>query len=89
MKINIFKYLFLAVIFIGIGNVADAQKKKKASSKRTTPKKTKANIQSTTPTEDPVVAEAPKAIVAEEKKYPAGSICKRIGLFTFKPGGCR
>ncbi len=67
MKINIFKYLFLAVIFIGIGNVAEAQKKKKASSKRTTPKKTKANIQSTTPTEDPVVAEAPKAVEAEEK----------------------
>lgn len=67
MKINIFKYLFLAVIFIGIGNAAEAQKKKKASSKRTTPKKTKANIQSTTPTEDPLVAEGPKAIVAEEK----------------------
>ncbi len=67
MKINIFKYLFLAVIFIGIGNVAEAQKKKKSSSKRTTPKKTKANIQSTTPTEDPVVEEAPKAAVVEEK----------------------
>jgi len=69
MKINIFKYLFLAVLFVGIANVADAQKKKKSSSKRTTPKKTNAKIQSTTPTEDPepVVAEAPKAVLAEEK----------------------
>lgn len=67
MKINIFKYLFLAIIFVGSGNVAEAQKKKKTSAKRTTPKKTKAKIQSTTPTEDPVVAEAPKAILAEEK----------------------
>jgi len=67
MKINIFKYLFLAIIFVGIGNVAEAQKKKKASSKRTTPKKTKANIKSTTPTEDPVIAEAPKVVEAEEK----------------------
>jgi len=69
MKINIFKYLFLAILFVGTGNVAEAQKKKKASSKRSTPKKTKAKIQSTTPTEDPepVVAEAPKAIEAEEK----------------------
>ena len=69
MKINIFKYLFLAVLFVGIANVADAQKKKKASSKRTTPKKTNAKIQGTTPTEDPepVVAEAPKAALAEEK----------------------
>jgi gliding motility associated protien GldN len=69
MKINIFKYLFLAILFVGTGNVAEAQKKKKASSKRSTPKKTKAKIQSTTTTEDPepVVAEAPKAIEAEEK----------------------
>jgi gliding motility associated protien GldN len=66
MKINIFKYLFLAVIFVGMTNVADAQKKKKAA-KRTTPKKTNAKIQSTTPTEDPVVEEAPKSALAEEK----------------------
>ena len=76
MKINIFKYLFLAVIFIGIGNVADAQKKKKTSAKRTTPKKTKAKIQSTTPTEDPVVAETPKAVEAEEKSIDSLPIKK-------------
>jgi gliding motility associated protien GldN len=65
MKINIFKYLFLAVLFVGIGNVAEAQKKKKAA-KRTTPKKTNAKIQSTTPTEDPV-ADSPKVALSEEK----------------------
>jgi len=65
MKINIFKYLFLAVLFVGIGNVAEAQKKKKAA-KRTTPKKTSAKIQSTTPTEDPV-ADSQKVALSEEK----------------------
>ncbi len=83
MKINILKYLFLAVIFVGIADVADAQKKKKSSSKRTTPKKTNAKIQSTTPTEDPVVAEAPKAVVAEEK--PSDSLPVKMPKKSLRP----
>jgi gliding motility associated protien GldN len=68
MKINIFKYLFSAIIFIGIGNIAEAQKgKKKNSQKRTTASQTKAKVQKSTPTEDTVAKEKPKTIEAEEK----------------------
>jgi gliding motility associated protien GldN len=68
MNKQIFKYLFLGVLFAGLGNAAMAQKKKKApvkkrtSTKRTTKNKTTANIQPTTATIDSV-AIAPVAAV--------------------------
>jgi gliding motility associated protien GldN len=75
MKINIIKVLFLAFIFIGIGNVAEAQKgKKKTSQKRpsttvTTKNKTKADVKKSSPTEDTAIVakEKDKVIEAQEK----------------------
>jgi gliding motility associated protien GldN len=55
MKMQIFKYLFLALVLCGTASQAEAQKKKK-SMKKTTKTKSKAKIQSTAPSEDTVVA---------------------------------
>lgn len=55
MKMQIFKYLFLAIVLCGTIGQAEAQKKKKAV-KKTTKTKSKAKIQSTAPTEDTAVA---------------------------------
>ncbi|MEI8052963.1 MAG: gliding motility protein GldN [Bacteroidota bacterium] len=60
MKSRLLKFLFLAVVFCGLANVADAQKPRK-STKRSTKTKTKANIQATEATADTaVVAAAPE-----------------------------
>ena len=62
MKISFLKFLFLAVIFCGIANVADAQKKGRKSTKRTAKAKAKTSIQPTEATVDTVaVAAAPPA----------------------------
>lgn len=62
MKISFLKFLFLAVMFCGIANVADAQKKGRKSTKRTAKAKAKTSIQPTEATVDTVaVAAAPPA----------------------------
>lgn len=66
MSKQFFKYLFLFVLFAGVGSAASAQKKKakapvkRSSTRRTTKNKTKANIKSTTASVDSVaVVDAP------------------------------
>ncbi|MDB5201602.1 MAG: hypothetical protein JWQ27_1011 [Ferruginibacter sp.] len=69
MNKQFFKYLFLLVLILGVGNVASAQKKKakapakRTSTKRTTKNKTKASIQPTTATIDSVATVAAPVVV--------------------------
>lgn len=58
MKKNIFKFLFLAVLLSGFAEAALAQKKpvKRSSTRRSTSTKTKAKVQPTVATADPVAA---------------------------------
>lgn len=58
MKKNIFKFLFLAVLLSGFAEAAMAQKKpvKRSSTRRSTSTKTKAKVQPTVATADPVAA---------------------------------
>ena len=68
MNKQILKYFLLVILFGGFGNMAMAQKKKKApvkkrtSTKRTTKNKTTANIQPTTATVDSVAVAAAPAV---------------------------
>ncbi len=65
MKSNLLRYLFLAIVFCGVANAANAQKPRK-STKRSTKTKTKASIQATEATADTTAAVVAAPPVKEE-----------------------
>jgi gliding motility associated protien GldN len=79
MKMQIFKYLILAIVLCGTVGQAEAQKKKKAV-KKTTKTKSKAKIQTTAPTEDTAALAAPPTppVAPPSDSFPIRQVKKSL-----------
>jgi len=82
MKGNMFKFLFLAVLFCSTAQIANAQKPRK-STKRTTKTKTNANIQTTEASTDPVPP--PPVASAPEPKPDNDSLPLKVVKVSLRP----
>lgn len=82
MKGNMFKFLFLAVLFCSTAQIANAQKPRK-STKRTTKTKTNANIQTTEASADPVPP--PPVASAPEPKADNDSLPLKVIKVSLRP----